>query len=107
MRKDYTREREFRYSLCSNFNFVMGMLRKIIGEQLRLSLQRLLLGDQIIQESHIATCQQLFFTKGAGTGRETVKAGFLASHDGVKFICREQQLVELLPATGKYKACIN
>uniref|UniRef100_A0A915PCR8 Ig-like domain-containing protein n=1 Tax=Setaria digitata TaxID=48799 RepID=A0A915PCR8_9BILA len=84
-----------------NFILQSGFARtELNGELMRQYLQRLLLGDQIIQEDNLAICQHLFAKGYHGTEAETMKGGFLALHDGTKFSCREQQFVELLPKTG-------
>ncbi|VDK82642.1 unnamed protein product [Litomosoides sigmodontis] len=70
------------------------------GKLMRQYLQQLLLGDQIIQEDNIAICQHLFAKGYDGGATEIMKGGFLALYDGSKFLCREQQFVELLPKTG-------
>lgn len=67
---------------------------------MRQYLQQLLLGDQIIQEDNIAICQHLFAKGYDSAADEIMKSGFLALYDGSKFLCREQQFVELLPKTG-------
>uniref|UniRef100_A0A183D7Q9 Cyclic nucleotide-binding domain-containing protein n=1 Tax=Gongylonema pulchrum TaxID=637853 RepID=A0A183D7Q9_9BILA len=75
--------------------------REITGEYFRTSLQHLLLGNEVIQESHIAMCQYFLLPKGRSVKAESSKQGFLASHTGTNFFCGEQQFVEWLPATGQ------
>ncbi|KAM3726472.1 Adhesion G protein-coupled receptor [Dirofilaria immitis] len=70
------------------------------GKLMRQYLQHLHLTDQIIQEDNLAMCQYLFAESYDDTEAEIMRNGFFALRNGSKFLCREQQFVELLPKTG-------